>query len=60
MTVRSTGELVMKRINTMVLMAGLLVVLSLCSRAVLAEAKIGFVDTVKLMEAAPQAKSAQS
>ena len=30
------------------------------SGSLLAETKIGFVDTVKLMEAAPQAKSAQS
>ncbi len=30
------------------------------SGALLAETKIGFVDTVKLMESAPQAKSAQS
>jgi outer membrane protein len=50
----------MKRTNAKVFMMGLLVMLSMCSRAVLAEAKIGFVDTVKLMEAAPQAKSAQS
>jgi len=41
-------------------MLGMLLLLSLCSRVALAEAKIGFVDTVKLMEAAPQAKSAQS
>ena len=60
MIVRSTGELVMKRINAIVLMSGLLVMFSLCSRVALADAKIGFVDTVKLMEAAPQAKSAQS
>ena len=33
---------------------------SLFSQGLLAETKIGFVDTVKLMEAAPQAKSAQS
>ncbi len=34
--------------------------LAVCSRTALAEVKIGFVDTVKLLEAAPQAKSAQS
>ena len=50
----------MKKTNARVFMVGLLVMLSMCSRVVLAEAKIGFVDTVKLMEAAPQAKSAQS
>jgi outer membrane protein len=38
----------------------LVLAVSLFSRGVLAETKIGFVDTVKLMEAAPQAKSAQS
>ena len=31
-----------------------------CSGSVLAETKIGFVDTAKLMEAAPQVKSAQA
>ena len=41
-------------------MTGWMVMLSLCSGTALAETKIGFVDTVKLMEAAPQAKSAQS
>ena len=41
-------------------MIGWMAVLSLYSGTVLAETKIGFVDTVKLMEAAPQAKSAQS
>ena len=38
----------------------LLLAVSLFSQGALAEIKIGFVDTVKLMEAAPQAKSAQS
>lgn len=33
---------------------------ALFSRGLLAETRIGFVDTVKLMENAPQAKSAQS
>lgn len=49
----------MKKTNYRVFMLGLLAVL-LCCRTALAETKIGFVDTVKLMEAAPQAKSAQS
>jgi outer membrane protein len=38
----------------------LLLAVSLFSQGAFAETKIGFVDTVKLMEAAPQAKSAQS
>jgi outer membrane protein len=38
----------------------LLLTASLFSQWAFAETKIGFVDTVKLMEAAPQAKSAQS
>jgi outer membrane protein len=50
----------MKKADTTVFMIGLMAVLSLCSGTALAEARIGFVDTVKLMEAAPQAKSAQS
>jgi len=50
----------MKRTETTVVMIGLMALLSLCSGTALAENKIGFVDTVKLMEAAPQAKSAQS
>lgn len=50
----------MKKINVTGFMTGWMVMLSLCSGTVLAETKIGFVDTVKLMEAAPQAKSAQS
>ena len=50
----------MKKTNSGFFMTGLLAVLSLYCGTVLAEAKIGFVDTVKLMEAAPQAKSAQS
>ena len=48
----------MKRFNAPV--AGLLLASALFSQGLLAETKIGFVDTVKLMEAAPQAKSAQS
>jgi outer membrane protein len=50
----------MKKADTTVFMIGLMAALSLCSGTVLAETRIGFVDTVKLMEAAPQAKSAQS
>ena len=50
----------MKRTDVTVVMVGLMALMSLCSGTVLAENKIGFVDTVKLMEAAPQAKSAQS
>ena len=60
MTVRDTGELLMKKTNATRFMIGWMAVLSLYSGTVLAETKIGFVDTVKLMEAAPQAKSAQS
>jgi len=40
--------------------AVLLLTSALISQAAPAETKIGFVDTAKLMEAAPQAKSAQS
>ncbi len=50
----------MKKTNAAIFTFGLVVMLSLGSRVALAETKIGFVDTVKLMEAAPQAKSAQS
>lgn len=50
----------MKRISSTILTIALLTVLSVHSGASRAEMKIGFVDTVKLMEAAPQAKSAQS
>lgn len=50
----------MKRTETTIVMIGLMALMSLCSGTALAENKIGFVDTVKLMEAAPQAKSAQS
>jgi len=60
MTLRNSGELVMKKTNAAIFTFGLVVMLSLGSRVALAETKIGFVDTVKLMEAAPQAKSAQS
>jgi outer membrane protein len=50
----------MKKTSSTILYIALLSVLSVYSGASLAEAKIGFVDTVKLMESAPQAKSAQS
>ena len=50
----------MKRISSTILYVALLAGLSVYSGTSLAEMKIGFVDTVKLMEAAPQAKSAQS
>lgn len=50
----------MKRISSTILYIALLTGLSVYSGTSLAEMKIGFVDTVKLMEAAPQAKSAQS
>jgi outer membrane protein len=50
----------MKKISSTILSIALLSVFSVYSGASLAEVKIGFVDTVKLMEAAPQAKSAQS
>jgi outer membrane protein len=41
-------------------MASLLAAVAMYSGGVRAEMKIGFVDTAKLMEAAPQVKSAQS
>lgn len=50
----------MKKTGATLFVVGLLLMLSMYSRTVLAEAKIGFVDTVKLLESAPQAKSAQS
>ena len=50
----------MKRISSTILYIALLTGLSVYSGTSLAEMKIGFVDTVKLMEGAPQAKSAQS
>ena len=50
----------MKRNNPIVIVTLLLAALSLYSSVSFAELKIGFVDTVKLMEGAPQAKSAQS
>jgi outer membrane protein len=50
----------MKKISSTILSIVLLSVLSVYSKTSLAETKIGFVDTVKLLEAAPQAKSAQS
>lgn len=50
----------MKKINSSLLYIAFLTMLAVCSGTALAEVKIGFVDTVKLLEAAPQAKSAQS
>ena len=50
----------MKRFNPIFILMLLLAALSLYSKSTLAELKLGFVDTVKLMEGAPQAKSAQS
>lgn len=50
----------MKKIYSTLFNVALLAVLSVCSGAVLAEIKVGFVDTAKLLESAPQAKSAQS
>ena len=49
----------MKKISPIIYVA-LLSAFAGYSGSLLAETKIGFVDTVKLMEAAPQAKSAQS
>jgi len=48
-----------KTVSTMTYLL-MLAVLSVYSKSLLAESKIGFVDTVRLMESAPQAKSAQS
>ena len=50
----------MNRSKTVKLLAALLVVSACYSGGVFAEMKIGFVDTAKLMEAAPQVKAAQS
>jgi outer membrane protein len=50
----------MKKTSSTIISAVLLSAFAVCPGALLAENKIGFVDTVKLMEAAPQAKSAQS
>ena len=50
----------MKKTGATLLLAGMMAMLTVSSGAVLAEMKIGFVDTVKLLESAPQAKSAQS
>ncbi|MCK5383379.1 MAG: OmpH family outer membrane protein [Gammaproteobacteria bacterium] len=47
----------MKKTGITIFLAGML---AISSATVLAETKIGFVDTVKLLESAPQAKSAQS
>jgi outer membrane protein len=47
----------MKKTGVTIFLAGML---AMSSAATLAETKIGFVDTVKLLESAPQAKSAQS
>jgi outer membrane protein len=49
----------MKKISSIIYVV-LLSAFSVYSGTLLAETKIGFVDTVKLMESAPQAKSAQS
>ena len=49
----------MKKISSIICVV-LLSAFASYSGALQAETKIGFVDTVKLMEAAPQAKSAQS
>lgn len=48
------------KIISSILYVVLLSTFSVYSGSLLAETKIGFVDTVKLMESAPQAKSAQS
>jgi len=50
----------MKKTAVTFLLAGMMTMLTLSSATVVAEMKIGFVDTVKLLESAPQAKSAQS
>lgn len=50
----------MKKTSSTIISIVLLSAFTVCPGALLAETKIGFVDTVKLMEAAPQAKSAQS
>ena len=50
----------MKKTSSRIISIVLLSAFTVCPGALLAEIKIGFVDTVKLMEAAPQAKSAQS
>ena len=50
----------MKKTHATGFVIGLAALLSLCSGTAVAETKIGFVDTVKLLEDAPQAKSAQS
>jgi len=50
----------MKKISSTIISIVLLSALSVYSGSLLAEIKIGFVDTAKLIEAAPQAKSAQS
>ena len=50
----------MKKTAATIILTGLMTMMSMHSSTVLAETKIGFVDTVKLLEAAPQAKSAQS
>jgi outer membrane protein len=50
----------MKKTRSTFFCITLLSMLSFYSGTLLAETRIGFVDTVKLMESAPQAKSAQS
>jgi len=46
--------------NPVTLIVSLAVIMALTSASVSAETKIGFVDTAKLIESAPQAKAAQS
>ncbi len=50
----------MNRYRPVILMASLLAAVAMYSSGVQAEMKIGFVDTAKLMEVAPQVQSAQS
>ena len=50
----------MKKSKHVIALAAFVTALSGYSGNLLAELKIGFVDTVKLIESAPQAKSAQS
>lgn len=50
----------MKHLKSVVYLPAILAACALFSGAASAETRIGFVDTVKLMEEAPQAKSAQS
>lgn len=50
----------MKKTSLSTITIALFAVLSVISGSLYAEPRIGFVDTAKLMEAAPQAKSAQT